>query len=132
MYVKHNGDVYPCCQSYMLDGAPVGHVSSQPLEEIWNSAEMRRMRRLHITGRAGEIDICSRCLTTIPHPILVAGSLVLHGKWVRRALPWIERMSYVRKLPKRFLTPPRKDVAVGTTDLVQIGKPGQAGKPTPD
>ena len=24
MYVKHNGDVYPCCQSYMLDGAPVG------------------------------------------------------------------------------------------------------------
>ena len=24
MYVKQNGDVYPCCQSYMLDGAPVG------------------------------------------------------------------------------------------------------------
>ena len=24
MYVKQNGDVYPCCQSYMLDGAPLG------------------------------------------------------------------------------------------------------------
>ena len=26
MYVKQNGDVYPCCQSYMLDGAPVGNI----------------------------------------------------------------------------------------------------------
>jgi hypothetical protein len=25
LYVKHNGDVYPCCQSYMLDGKPVGY-----------------------------------------------------------------------------------------------------------
>ena len=24
MYVKHNGDVYPCCQSYMLDGSAGG------------------------------------------------------------------------------------------------------------
>ena len=24
MYVKHDGRVFPCCQSYMLDGAPVG------------------------------------------------------------------------------------------------------------
>src|SRR5437660_575611 len=24
MYVKQDGNVYPCCQSYMLDGAPVG------------------------------------------------------------------------------------------------------------
>ncbi len=62
MYVKHNGDVYPCCQSYMLDGAPVGNVGGQPLEEIWNSDEMQRMRRLHVEGRAGEIGICSRCL----------------------------------------------------------------------
>ncbi len=25
MYVKQNGDVYPCCQSYMLDGKPLGN-----------------------------------------------------------------------------------------------------------
>ena len=31
MYVKHNGDVYPCCQSYMLDGQPVGNIGGQPL-----------------------------------------------------------------------------------------------------
>ena len=38
MYVKQNGDVYPCCQSYMLDGKPVGRIGEQPLVEIWNSA----------------------------------------------------------------------------------------------
>ena len=27
VYVKHNGDVYPCCQSYMLDGAPAGNIA---------------------------------------------------------------------------------------------------------
>src|SRR6266550_1449037 len=40
MYVKHNGNVYPCCQSYMLDGKPLGKVGAGPLEGIWNSEEM--------------------------------------------------------------------------------------------
>ena len=120
VYVKHNGDVHPCCQSYMLDGAPVGRVGEQPLEEIFDSEAMRRMRRLHIAGRAGEIDICSRCYTTIPHPVLVAGSLLVHGKWVRKALPVVERMVYLSKwLPKRFLTPPKRPAAV-PSGLVQI------------
>ena len=66
---------------------------------------MQRMRRLHVMGRAGEIDICSRCCTTIPHPALVAGSLLFHGKTVRRLLPLIERMVYSSKLPKPLLTP---------------------------
>lgn len=107
MYVKHNGDVYPCCQSYMLDGKPVGHIGEQPLEQIFNSEEMQRMRRLHTAGRAGEIDICSRCCTTIPHPALVAGSLLFHGKTVRRLLPLVERLIYLSKLPSRLLRPPK-------------------------
>jgi radical SAM protein with 4Fe4S-binding SPASM domain len=118
VYVKHNGDVYPCCQSYMLDGAPVGNVGDGPLEDIWNSDAMRHMRQLHVEGRAGEIDICSRCCTTIPHPVLVAGSLLLHGKWVRRALPLIERWTYRAKLPG-LLKPPKKEAR--PTGLVQIG-----------
>jgi radical SAM protein with 4Fe4S-binding SPASM domain len=108
MYVKQNGDVYPCCQSYMLDGAPVGKIGEQPLADIWNSDAMQQMRRLHATGRAGEIDICSRCCTTIPHPALVAGSLILHGRTVRRLLPVIERLTYLSKLPARLLRPPRR------------------------
>jgi radical SAM protein with 4Fe4S-binding SPASM domain len=120
MYVKHDGRVYPCCQSYMLDGAPIGSIAEQTLPEIFNSDEMRRLRRLHAAGRAGEIDMCARCCTAIPHPLLVAGSLLLHGKWVRRALPVIERLVYGSKLPQGLLAAPRKE-------LVQIG-PAQPEK----
>lgn len=125
VYVKHIGDVYPCCQSYMLDGAPIGNLAETPLEEIFDSPAMREMRRLHIEGRAGEIDICSRCYTTIPHPVLVAGSLLLHGKWVRKALPVVERMVYLSKLPKRWLTPPAPPAPKPKQEeLVQIRKSG--------
>ena len=120
LYVKHNGDVYPCCQSYMLDGAPLGRIGETDLHDIWNGEEIQRMRRLHIAGRAAEIDICSRCVTTIPHPLLVAGSLVLHGKWVRKAVPVIERMIRFSRLPRTLLKPPaRRD------DLVQIQSAGR-------
>jgi radical SAM protein with 4Fe4S-binding SPASM domain len=115
MYVKHDGRVYPCCQSYMLDGSPVGDLREHSLDQIFNSDEMRGLRKLHAAGRAGEIDMCARCCTAVPHPLLVAGSLILHGKWVRRAVPLIERLVYGAKLPKRLLTTARED-------LVQIQK----------
>ena len=108
MYVKENGDVYPCCQSYMLDGKPLGNIARQPLVEIWNAPAMQEMRRLHATGRGGEVDICSRCCTTIPHPVLVTGSLLLHGRTVRRLLPVVERLTYLSKLPKRLLSPSKR------------------------
>jgi radical SAM protein with 4Fe4S-binding SPASM domain len=117
LYVKQNGDVYPCCQSYMLDGAPLGNLEKQSLEALWNSGEMIRMRRLHVSGRAGEIGICSRCCTTIPHPVLVAGSLLFHGRTVRRLLPLVERLVYFSRLPKRWLSPPKP---VRKQEIVQI------------
>jgi len=96
----------------MLDGQPVGNIGTQPLTEIWNSDEMQRMRRLHVGRRANEIDICSRCCTTIPHPLLVAGSLILHGRTVRKFLPWWNgwctyRNFHVRCLRHRKKQPPQ-------------------------
>ena len=121
MYVKHNGDVYPCCQSYMLDGAPVGNIGNQSMPRIFNGAPMQELRRKHVAGRAGEIDMCSRCCTSIPHPVLVAGSLLLHGETVRKMLPLVERLVYLSKLPKKWLTPQRPQPAAKREDLVQIG-----------
>jgi radical SAM protein with 4Fe4S-binding SPASM domain len=92
VYVKQNGDVYPCCQSYMLDAAPLGNLASEPLLQLWNSAPMRELRRLHGAGRGGEVGMCARCRATIPHPLLAAGSLILHGRTVRRLLPLVERL----------------------------------------
>ncbi len=115
MYVKHDGRVFPCCQSYMLDGEPIGDLRTQSLPEIFNSPSMRELRRLHSAGRSAEVDMCARCCTVIPHPALVAGSLVLHGKWVRRMMPIVERLVYGRKLPKALLAPAREQ-------LVQIDR----------
>jgi len=119
LYVKHNGDVYPCCQSYMLDGAPVGRVGEKTLSEIWNSEEIQRMRRLHVAGRAGEIDVCARCRIAIPHPALVFASLLFHGRFVRRLVPVVERLTYLSKLPVRLLTPP-SPAEPAPAKLVQI------------
>jgi radical SAM protein with 4Fe4S-binding SPASM domain len=115
LYVKHDGRVFPCCQSYNLDGEPIGNLETQTLAEVFNSEEMLRLRKLHGAGRASEIDMCARCSTAIPHPLLVTGSLAVHGKWVRRVLPVVERLVYGRKLPQRLLTAPRPE-------LVQIQK----------
>lgn len=120
MYVKHSGDVYPCCQSYMLDMAPVGNIGIQSLESIWNGEPMERLREAHVTGRAGEIDACSKCFTTIPHPLLVAGSLLLHGRTVRTLLPLIERLVYFSRLPRTLLTPSKQATPPPKEDLVQI------------
>ena len=62
------------------------------------------------------MDICSRCVTTIPHPALVVGSLMVHGRWVRKLLPVVERMTYLSRFPVRLLNPPKKEA-----NLVQIG-----------
>lgn len=100
LYVKYNGEVYPCCQSYALGGRPLGRIPEQTIAELWNAPLMQRMRELHVAGRAGEIGICSRCTTTIPHPALVVGSLLLNGRLVRRLLPRMERLA------RRLLRPP--------------------------
>jgi len=122
VYVKHNGDVYPCCQSYMLDGERIGNIGEQPLEEIWNAPPMQHLRRMHTSGRAGEVDMCARCCTTIPHPLLVAGSLLFHGRTVRRLIPWIERLTYFARLPRTLLRPPKKRVTPAPEELVQIAE----------
>jgi radical SAM protein with 4Fe4S-binding SPASM domain len=119
LYVKQNGDVYPCCQSYFMEGGPVGNLETESLEGIWNSEKMRHLRKLHAAGRAGEIDMCVRCCTTIPHAALVVGSLIFHGKTVRRLLPVVERLTYLSKLPRALLKPPQ------SAALVQIENPAQ-------
>jgi hypothetical protein len=49
----------------------------------------------------------------------VAGSLLLHGRTVRRLLPAVERLVYLSKLPARLLRP-QKPQAPPQKELVQI------------
>ena len=54
-------------------------------------------------------------ISDVPHPLLAAASLLVNGKWVRRALPLVERLIRGRGLPERLLSPARPE-------LVQIQK----------
>jgi hypothetical protein len=74
-----------------------GAAAGEHLE--WGRDAAHAPRAHQRTG--GEIDVCARCCTTIPHPALVAGSLLFHGKTVRRLLPAIERLIYFSKLRAR-------------------------------
>ena len=66
----------------------------------------------------------STSLTNQREAAAMAGSLLMHGKWVRHLLPWVEKAVYFSKLPKRWLTPPSKSPAVKEkSDLVQIETP---------
>lgn len=109
----------------MLDGAPVGNIGRQGLGDIFNSPAMQELPQKHVEGRAGEIDMCLRCCTTIPHPVLVAGSLIFNGETVRKLLPWVERLTYLSKLPRKLLSPPKPAVR-RAEELVQIS-PSKTG-----
>ena len=55
MYVKQNGDVYPCCQSYMLDGEPRGqHRRAAAGRDLEFGARCRRCARCTRPGAAAK------------------------------------------------------------------------------
>ena len=125
MYVKQNGDVYPCCQSYMLDGAPVGNIGTTAAEDLEFGRDAAHAPRC--MRQAGQARSTSARAAAPRFRIraLVAGSLLLHGRTVRRLLPWMERLVYFSKLPRSLLTPPKK--ATTESELVQIGGRPVAG-----
>lgn len=60
MHVLYNGDVIACCLDWKRTTV-VGNVRFHSLKEIWNSAEMNRIRRLIIKRRYSRIDSCREC-----------------------------------------------------------------------
>jgi len=86
----------------MLDGAPVG--ISGPRSWAISGTRTRCAACGGCTSRPGGRN---RHLLALLHDhsasVLVAGSLLLHGKTVRKMLPWVERLTYrSRKLPASF------------------------------
>lgn len=57
--VYQDGTVAPCCRDY--NGAhPLGNVSDDSVDEIWNGDAMRAFRTRHLQGR-DQVDICRTC-----------------------------------------------------------------------
>jgi len=66
--VLWNGDVTPCF--YDFDGKSiVGNVNKNSLAEIWNSPEMVRFRKHHLSGNYKKVTCCQNCQPMPPHGI---------------------------------------------------------------
>jgi hypothetical protein len=58
--VQVDGTVNVCC--FDFDGAMlIGDLKQQSFSEIFEGAELARIRRLHATGRADELPLCKGC-----------------------------------------------------------------------
>jgi glycosyltransferase involved in cell wall biosynthesis len=64
MYILASGDVVLCCMDWRRQ-VVLGNAGRQSLRNIWNGESYRRIRRLHIEGRDGEISLCRRCSYTL-------------------------------------------------------------------
>ena len=75
MNVYWDGTVVPCSFDYDAQ-YPVGNVNDAPLDEIANSPQVRRFRRMHIFGRSQNIPLCRDCLL----PRFVTNVIVVQKK----------------------------------------------------
>lgn len=60
MTIRWDGRVSLCCLDY--EGKVItGDVRESSLMEVWQGEELRELRRLHLSGQAGQISICKDC-----------------------------------------------------------------------
>ena len=58
--VNWDGSVSICCVDWDSQGV-VGDVHEQSIEQIWRGEMLRRIRALHLAGRACEVGACAGC-----------------------------------------------------------------------
>lgn len=84
--------VTPCCMD--SDGAyPLGDATKQTILEVWNSPEMRALRRAQVTGEWKKLPLCRDC--TYPQPSLPGkiGAMALPDIMIKKILPILERVT---------------------------------------
>jgi MoaA/NifB/PqqE/SkfB family radical SAM enzyme len=65
--ILSDGSVALCCDDWDGQGQ-LGNIADHSIEEIWHNHQRRNIRRLHMEGRAGEIDLCGACHDPRPAP----------------------------------------------------------------
>jgi radical SAM protein with 4Fe4S-binding SPASM domain len=60
MNILFNGDCIVCCHDWNR-ATVVGNVARTPLEDVWNSQEMNRVRRSLLRRQYGKVEACAEC-----------------------------------------------------------------------
>ncbi len=95
--VHWDGTIVPCCLDY-VGQEPLGNIMKEDLNVLWNGPKMKRMRTLHIEGKAGSIALCKDCsMPTISTPFLLASIFVHNDTIKKRLLPILERLWVLKK-----------------------------------
>ncbi len=114
-----------CCQSYMLDGEPVGRIGDRPLKEIFDGETMRLMRRLHADGVPATLRSARSAARRFRIPCWWPGSLLFHGPDGAESAALGGTVGLFGKLPRRWLKPPKPPSKGGGTDSVLGGSKGR-------
>lgn len=73
LVVGWDGIVVPCCNDYDYK-YPLGDVNKNTLQDIWNSVNMKNMRRIQNEGRQSELALCNSCY--VPHEDYLMGKSI--------------------------------------------------------
>lgn len=84
-----DGTVVPCCQDVNAD-IVLGNINTENLLNIWNSAQMQHLRRLHKKGKRDKIPICKDCNMYQPSLPLAIGSSFFNVFTLNKIIPWVE------------------------------------------
>jgi MoaA/NifB/PqqE/SkfB family radical SAM enzyme len=60
MVITSTGEVAACCTDWDCD-LVIGDLRTQSLLEVWRSTLLNKLRRLHLSGCASDIPLCSKC-----------------------------------------------------------------------
>jgi len=96
LYVRYDGEVFPCC--YAFQGPSLGNLKDTSLEKMWSAPPLQAMRAAHRNGDLSAFDVCSRCHVRQPFWPLLVASFLADSLWVRKRIPFVERLSTYYRL----------------------------------
>lgn len=61
MVINNEGDILPCCTFYG-EQFQMGNIKHHNIIDLWNSEQMKMLRKIHRNGKYFENDICKKCV----------------------------------------------------------------------
>lgn len=93
MAIYWDGTVVPCC--FDTDKKiTLGNVNNETIKEIWNKKEIVQLRKKHILGSQGEIELCKNCelsfCRNLYKNLFSIISIFVNGLQMRKIFPRLE------------------------------------------
>lgn len=93
MAFYHDGTAVPCCHDYLED-VPLGNIWQESLAELWNSSNMRSLRRRHLDGLVAQSGLCGQCNQPDLDLAQILGASALDAFTAKRLLILLELLAF--------------------------------------